>query len=68
VPSAWEQSRWSARSGARTNDLDGDERRHTMCDEVQSLVPLDLKVNGVKQRSVLRRQRTVGSPVASHAP
>lgn len=27
---AWEQSRWSARSVARTNDLDGDERRHTI--------------------------------------
>jgi hypothetical protein len=24
----WELSRWSARSAARTNDLDGDERRH----------------------------------------
>ncbi len=29
-PPAWEGSRWSARSAARTNDLDADERRHTM--------------------------------------
>lgn len=27
---AWERSRCSARSAARTNDLDGDERRHTL--------------------------------------
>ena len=29
-PSSWEGSRWSARSAARTNDLEADERRHTM--------------------------------------
>jgi len=33
VPSAWEMSRWSTRSAASMNDVDIDQRRHTMAIE-----------------------------------
>jgi hypothetical protein len=33
VPSAWQMSTWSTRSAASMNDVDTDERRHTMAIE-----------------------------------